>query len=341
MFWHRSIRALASLGVILSLALTAMAGPASVLAAPKDRPVPTVVATPGQVAPGNAVRFDVSLTNSTPSNYSQFFLDGVASLDPSASEDADYLGTLEGPTIAPAGGVPAPAGQCTQGDSVNLECSFGALPSGATVALAVWYATPEDFSGTFSVNFIFTSTGTPSDPKGRSHGDDFATVGSAVVSSNNFDGGYFLTPVTIQTNQTLSRQNPQSTKIPSVGAFDGGPLTAQEVNFSNELPCPQAVLDDDGSCFGQWSIINVDGGTLYPGGFEVIVGLDNSITPGQTNAIKFVHVKDDGTVELISQTCNDTSGAAPTNLPCRYFTSSMGDSYAHIWLLLNGRLGGY
>ncbi|HTI29521.1 MAG TPA: hypothetical protein VL687_04085 [Methylomirabilota bacterium] len=328
------------MGLIVSLALTVMAGPASVLAAPKPKPVPVVTATPGQVAPGNAVRFDVSFKNTTASNFSQFFLDADTpdAADLGTADAAELNGVLTGPTITPSNGASPTCGENSLGD---LECTFGALNAGSTVSLAVWYQVPADFTGTFSVTFIFTTTGTPSDPHDRSHGDDFAGVGSAVVSNDNFDGGYFLNPAPIQTDPALSRRNQQNTTIPAFAAFNGGPLTAQEVNISNLLPCPQEVADDGGSCFGQWSIINVDGATEYTGGFEVIIGLDNSLTPGQINAIKFVHVLDDGSVELIKTTCDKTDGTVPGNMDCRYFTSSQGDAYAHIWLTQNGRLSGY
>jgi hypothetical protein len=105
--------------------------------------------------------------------------------------------------------------------------------------------------------------------------------------------------------------------------------------------CPAQVAADGGTCFTLWSIIDVDEATEYTGGFEIIIGLDSTLTSGQVNAIKFVHVKDDGSVELIKDLCNVTTGAAPTNMPCRYFTSDGGDTLVHIWITGNGRLGGY
>ena len=74
---------------------------------------------------------------------------------------------------------------------------------------------------------------------------------------------------------------------------------------------------------------------------EIVIGLDSTLASGQVNAVKFVHVKDDGSVELIKNLCNVTTGGAPTNMPCRYFTPDGGDTLAHIWITGNGRLSGY
>lgn len=333
MFRNRSTRALASLGLTLTLTITALAG--SVSAAPAPKPVPTVTPVPTEVAPDNAGAFDVSFTNAGTSNYAQFFLDA------DTPDGLTYQGLVDGPTlISPTGAeTDLPAASCNS--SGDLDCTFGTLNAGYTIYVRPLYDTAADAAGTYPVTFIFTSTGAAGDKPGRSHGDDFKNTGSITINADtDFDGGYFKTPSAIETNPSLSRRNQQSTTIPAFAAFNGGPLTAEEVALS-AFACPQQVADDGGSCFTQWSIIDVDEATPYAGGFEVIIGLDSTLASGQVNAIKFVHVRDDGTVELVKNLCNVTTGGAPTNLPCRYFTSSGGDIFAHIWLTGNGRLSGY
>jgi hypothetical protein len=335
MFRHRSLRALASLGLTLSLTITALA--ASVSAAPPGpKPAPSVTPVPTEIAPGNAGAFDVSFTNGGSSNYSQFFLDAAT------PEGLTYQGLVDGPTlIAPDDSeTDLPPESCNS--SGDLECAFGPLNAGYTIYVRPLYDTEDTASGSYSVNFIFTSTGTPSDKKGRSHGDDFAKAGSITINGDDdFDGGYFTSPFEVATNPALSRRNQQSTTIPAFAAFNGGPLTAEEVALST-FECPSQVAADGGECFTLWSVIDVDEGTYYGDGFEIVIGLDSTLASGQVNAIKFVHVKDDGTVELITNLCDTTTpGVAPGNMPCRYFTSDGGDTLAHIWIQGNGRLSGY
>lgn len=335
MFRNRSMRALASLCITLSLTITALA--ASVSAAPPGpKPAPTVTAVPAEIAPGNAGAFDVSFENAGSSNYSQFFLDA------DTPAGLTFQGLVAGPTLISPTNVETqlPASSCVS-NAGDLDCAFGPLNAGYTIYVRPLYDTNENASGSYPVTFIFTSTGTASDGPGRSHGDDFKNTGSITINTDDdFDGGYFLTPTPIETNPSLSRRNQQSTSIPAFANFNGGPLTAEEAPLS-DFTCPSAVAADGGACFTQWSVINVDEATFYGTGFEVIIGLDSTLASGQVNAIKFVHVKDDGTVELVKNLCNDTTGAAPTNMPCRYFTSDGGDTLAHIWLQGNGRLSGY
>lgn len=335
MFRNRSTRALASLGITLSLTISALAGSVSA-APPGPKPTPTVKPVPAEIAPGNAGAFDVKFKNAGSSNYSQFFLDADTPLG------LTFQGLVAEPTLISPTGVPTalPASSCvnTAGD---LDCAFGPLNAGYTIYVRPLYDTNDDASGSYPVTFIFTSTGTASDGPGRSHGDDFKNTGSISINTDDdFDGGYFLGATGIATNPGLTRRNQQSTSIPAFAAFNGGPLTAEEVALST-FGCPSQVAADGGNCFTLWSIIDVDEATPYAGGFEVIIGLDSTLASGQVNAVKFVHVKDDGSVELVKNLCNDTSGAAPTNMPCRYFVPDGGDTLAHIWLQGNGRLSGY
>ena len=338
MFRNRSMRALASLFVTLSLTITALAGSASA-APPGPKPTPEVTPVPEEIAPGNAGAFDVSFFNQGSSNYAQFFLDA------DTPDGLTFQGLVDGPTLIPpaGGGDPVNLSPTTcMNNAGDLDCAFGPLNAGWTIYVRPLYDTQDNASGSYPVTFIFTSTGTPSDGPGRSHGDDFKNTGAITINADDdFDGGYFKLPTGVETNPSLSRRNQQSTSIPAFANFNGGPLTAEEVPLG-DFACPPQVAVDGGTCFTLWSVINVDEATPYVGGFEIVIGLDNTLASGQVNAIKFVHVKDDLTVELVKNLCDtQTPGVAPGNMPCRYFTSAGGDTFAHIWLTGNGRLSGY
>jgi hypothetical protein len=349
MIRNKSTRVLATLGVTVSLALTAIAGPALVSAAPAPKPTPTVTAIPAQVDPPNATiaqvapdragAFDLSFTNSTPSNYSQFFLNAVT--NPPPSTGLDYAGVLGVPTITPAGGDPIELPTaCSGTNEPNLSCTFGALNSGSTVSLRVLYDTLPEATGLHAINFVFSSTGVPSDPKGRSHGDDFAKTGTISINSDNtkFDGGYFQAPAGVATNPAVTRQNPQSTAVPAFNAFTSGPLTVQEVP-GNTYACPDEVIALGGTCRGEWSIINVNGGEPFAGGFEIQIRLDGSVTGGNIQSLKFAHVLDDLTVKLITATCSDlTPDPSEMDPGCKIIESlGGGDALVHLFVLENGR----
>jgi hypothetical protein len=276
----------------LALAISALAAPALSLAAPKP---PTYLGfaaeNPTQIAPDNMVRFDIEFKNNTPSNFAQLFM----TADP---PDATLDSVLEQPTID---GVPA--GSCAPDSDVNLSCVFGALNAGQTVKLAVLYDADEDATGTLVVEFLFTSTGnTGSDTPGRSHGDDFPVTGSVVINADaDFDGGYFTDPASVGTDPDLSRRgNPQSTSVPSFGAFTGGPLTVEEVDANDtDLVCTGIST---ASCFGQWAIVNVNEDAPVAGGFEVVLAYDH--VPGNGSNVRFIHLLGGTTPQFIEEACD-------------------------------------
>lgn len=318
MFRHRSTRALASLGVILSLALTVMAGPATILAR-QPTADNTATAVPGAVTPGANVAFDVHFKNTSSSNLAQLFLDAV---------------TPDGATLV---GVESSNRAGCDASSGDLHCTFGALNAGAEINLRVVYTTP-DSPGTFTVVFNFSTTGVAPDKGKNSHGDDYPTPGTVILDDrSDFAGAYTsVAGQIVSDSQALhANRNPQFTQVTAPAGAIG--VTVGEATF----PCPAFV----GSCFGQWSVISVNDGEPYEAGFSVLIGYKGNI--GNAN---FVHLFDDydaltnpGAYELIlnpEDTCSDSSPES-TELPCMILSSSGGNSYATLWFTQNGRTSGY
>jgi hypothetical protein len=336
---NRSTRVLATLGVTVSLALTAIAGPALVSAAPAPLLIgrgavidsfPLSGAVPGTVSPGRNVAFKVWAKNNGSSTISKLFLTGTTAGD---FVDYDLINSGTDGTCAqgPAGGA-------------DIQCSWLGVVPGATIQLTFIAKTPG--SGTsMPVDFEWSTSGFVDVSKGKnkSHGDAFTLMDSVALNGNInlFDGGYFQTAALVATNPALSRQNPQSTAIPAIlGAdFESGPFTVEE----NPAPgaCPQKVLDEGRSCFGQESIINANGGQVFDDGFEVQIGLDGTIAPGNIQTINFAHILDNGTVELIDTTCSDLT-PEPAELAeggCKVIEPlGGGDALGHIFVNENGRI---
>jgi hypothetical protein len=311
---------MAALWLGITLALATMAGPATILAAPKPTVTASAIASPPTVSHGAYVVFDVSLTNSpNPSNFAQFFMTA------DTPDEADLVAVVQGPS----------QGTCdASGDDLN--CTFGALNSGATVTFSVVYLTPTTGSS-MSVQFLFTSTGsTGSDTPGRSHGDVYPVTGTVnLLTSDDFSGGYLYTgvPQTIADNQTFSRRNPQWT---AVNAPESGIGVAVGELADSGPACPGESAP---SCFGQWSTVYVAGGNVYADGFTIQIGYDAS----KPNA-NFAHVFDrpyDGiTFQLIKSTCSDST-PEPSELPCKIVTISGGDTFVTLWVKHNGLIHGY
>lgn len=317
---NRSPRSLAAVWLALTLALAAMAGPAVILGAQADAdfsatplPGPIPPGTTASVSPGAAVAYDLFFDNIDTSNISQLFLNAA---------------TPTGGTLLAIESNSRP-GTCAI-DAGNLTCAFGSVtPSDAPIMVRVVYDTPAS-TGSFDIDFLFSTTGVSADKKKNSHGDDYkAATHVTLVASDDFAGGYSLNTDQVSDLQTLSRRNPQWTavnppasNIPVVVAERAGSLFA----------CPGASA---ASCFGQWSYIAVNAGATYPDGFSVQLGIDAN----KPNA-NFVHLFDDGTFELITESCSDSSPEA-AELPCKIVTTSGGDTFVTLWLKVNGNIKGY
>jgi hypothetical protein len=299
-----------------------MAGPATILAAlaPADH---TATAVPGSVSPGERVAFDIHFKNTSSSNLASLSLDALTS-------DA----TPAGATLL--GVEPFDRGGCdtTSGD---LHCAFGALNSLDEINLRVVYTTP-DVKGTFTVPFLFTTTGNA--PQGKkSHGYNYPTDGVAILDdSANFAGAYTSEDGQLVTDiQVLDKnKNPQFTQVTAPESLIGVTVGEEAIGVPT-VPCPAEA----GTCFGQWSIISVNPGNVLdytpPGGIEVLIGYKGTIG----NA-KFVHVLDDGTVQLIEDQCSANPPTAAELKPgCFIINRVGGDSFVTLWIWKNGRLSGY
>jgi hypothetical protein len=309
---NRSARALASLGLITTLALTALAGPGAVLGARAQADFSATPVLPA-VSPGAAIAYDVFFDNIDSSNISQLNM---------------RVTTPNGGTLLAIESTNRPGACATVGETIT--CSFGALTPDATpIEMRIVYTTPT--SGTsFDPHFLFSATGVSPDKKKNSHGDDYdAHTAIALDDDSDFAAGYVLnSALPVADVQTLSRRNPQATKVNPPAA--NIPVAVGEEDAT--AACPGAAA---ASCFGQLSFLNVDDGASFPGGFSVLI----SYNVNKPNA-NFVHFFDDGvTYELITQTCNSTT--APTNLPCKLINTSQGNTFATIWLTQNGRIQGW
>jgi hypothetical protein len=337
MFRNRSARIHASLLISLSLAVTALAGPGAILAAPASTQQ-SATAIPPMVTPGADVAFDVRFKNtSTSSNIAQLYL--------TAKTPANWiLLGLESST--------QPASCDTS--SADLACSLGAVNAGASLKVRVVYTTDANDHGSITVPFAFNTTGatpTGADTGKHSHGDTFSAPGVVYFSTSQDFSGYYITngtslePVSDITALHI-RRNPQYTQVNppedaiGVTVGEGGTFT-----------CPAAT---GGTCFGQWSSIYVNDGAPYLNGFSVVLGYKGNIG----NA-SFVHLFDtydpidplhDHDYELIEYNSTDPndptdicSSASPSasEIPCMIQSSLNGDSFVTLWLNQNGRLSGY
>ncbi len=103
----------------------------------------------------------------------------------------------------------------------------------------------------------------------------------------------------IADNQSLSRNNPQATKITSP-AVD----IIVTVGEDSDISACQGLFGMD--CFGQGSLINVGNGQPFSQGFKVEISF-NQNKPGAD----FVHFFDNGQYEDITTTCNADHSNAP------------------------------
>jgi hypothetical protein len=189
-----------------------------------------------------------------------------------------------------------------------------------------------------TVAFNFNTTGVTkgkADKGGNSHGDSYAALPGSVslLGGGDFAGLYIRdgdSSLQVFDNQALhNTRNPQSTLVNAPEDAIG--VAVGEATFT----CPASI----GTCFGQWSVISVNGGYDYGAdgeAFSVVIGYKGNI--GNAN---FVHTDDDGNIiETITTTCS--SDPPPfSEIPCKIITTSGGNSYATLWLTQNGRVSGY
>jgi hypothetical protein len=312
---HRSLRLVSVLTITAALTFSVFASAA--LAGTPAGWSAAAVATPTKVSANDTAGFKVTFTNSGPSNISKLFL--VASAE----------GFVE---ASPS------QGQCNS--TGPLWCSFGAVNAGATITVTVVYATG---TASKSVNFEFNTTGVAADRNNKSHGDALRLpTTTALVSTSNRDfAGRFVGTdgnQTVLDDPNLTNKNQHSTQVNA--PVDFIPVTVEE-RLAGDFTCPSGI-----SCFGQWSVVNVNNGFPYPQGFTILVGLSHFEIPqgvDETN-LNFVHLNEDGTFDsLIDQDCDFSNGSGnpPTNMPCKVVTASGNDLLGLLWVIENGPYRGY
>jgi hypothetical protein len=283
--------------------------------------------TPGTVSPGETVAFSVSLTNQDSSTISQLSL------------------TTNDPTLTVASATSAD-GKCAT--TSPLSCAFRNLKFGTTVSAFVVLNAK---NANFGVQFRWDTTGQAGDKGGNSHGDSFywpysgvtTTPGTPIAvgvngDTTNYRSRYVLTKTQQQVfnNQSINSTNKQSTQVNAPNT--GIPVTVQD--GPGGPACPASVV-----CFGEASVIEVNGGQPFPGGFQVILQFDSSEIPGGVNAnnIQIYHTWDGPPApgfETIPTRCT-FSGGVPTSLPCLTAKKINGnDLQVTIWTTHNGVIHG-
>ncbi|MGH2456548.1 MAG: hypothetical protein ACRDHD_09880, partial [Candidatus Limnocylindria bacterium] len=132
----------------------------------------------------------------------------------------------------------------------------------------------------------------------------------------------------------LTRRNPQYTAVVTPAGNIGA-----SVGEEGDAICVIAGV----TCFGQFSVLYVDGGATYSDGIKVEIGYKGN----HPNA-NFVHFFDEGVLvdglsyELIDgdDVCSDDTPLA-AELPCKIVTTSQGNTFATLFLTQNGKTGGY
>jgi hypothetical protein len=309
MIRNRSTRVLATLGVSISLALTALAGPATILAA-QARADFSSVAVLQEVSPNGYIAYDVSFDLAVGETSS------LAQLSMSAATPTgwDLIGIESG----------AFPGTCDD-DGTNLSCTFGGMaPADPAITMRVVYQVGSQ-TGLKTVHFLFKTTGVAGDKNKQSHGDDYDAFDEISVESNaDLAASYVQSAGEIVASDEVSRRNPQSTKVTSPAAN----IIVIAGEDSDIGPC-QAQFSD---CFGQASVINVDNGSPFgQPGFTVDI-VFNANKPGA----EYLHIFDDGTIDEDLVECGEVPVA-----PCYEPSTAQGKTFVTLHLLENGKIFGH
>ena len=272
------------LGVLCLASSFALASAGSASASP-PRWSMTVKNLPPKVAAGNAMGYQITISNAGPSNISQLFLVTQTQDSPA------YISTPSQGSCAPAGSGP-------------LACTFGALNAKKSVTVVVAYAGP--VSNTYDPGdpvFQGNANGLTFSDGGSSHGDTLSDPNEKPTTistgNGNFAGGFSLSDVDVSTDKDLSDSNKQATSVTPpasnlvVTAEDGPSVTATCKNI-----CTKA--------FGEWSAVNVGNGQKFASFFQITLLLRASDAPSNLSKIKLAHVLDDGTTVELDQCTTST-----------------------------------
>ena len=186
------------LGVLCLATSFALATAGSASASP-PRWSMTVKNLPPKVAAGNAMGYQITISNAGPSNISQLFL---------------VTETPDSPAY-----IPTPSqGSCAPAGSGPLACTFGALNAKKSVTVIVAYAGP--VSNTYDPGdpvFQGNSNGLTFSDGGSSHGDTLSDPNEKPTTistgNGNFAGGFSLSDVDVSTDKDLSDSNKQATSV--------------------------------------------------------------------------------------------------------------------------------
>ncbi len=288
----------------------------------------TIVPTPDEVGAGHDAGFVVTVGNEGPSQVNALSVTVKALDTPGVAPS--HLSSLAYNT---GGSIPCAI-------AVPQTCQIGTLVAGQSVTFTVAYAVPATATGDFELNVaIGAGTGdTQSDgPKKSSRGDSFDVTAAATIRGGNFDGGFKVGGDVYQTNPILGTRNIQSTSIS--GAPELVPVTIED-GIASDTACDTAA--DDPACvglFGEWSLLNVkDGNGGVPFGTPFKVTLMVRGGPGGNADIQVVHILDDGSIDVIDETCA-FSGATPTT-ECLVTVKNGNVWTIDVWLFTNGSIRG-
>ncbi len=321
MIRNRSTRVLATLGVSISLALTALAGPVTVLAAQAEADftaTPVLSTVSPSIAGGQASYIgyvlSFALAEGETSNLPQLFLRAT-------TPDGWDLWTVDNPS--------RPGCDAT-GD--HLFCSFGALDADdGAITLTVVYKVGTS-TGDVTVPFEFNTTGVANDKPGKSHGDAYTPEVAPLVTvenNANFGASYPQAVGDVISDATnLGRNNPQYTKVHSPG--EDIVVTVGENNGLTEC---QALFGS--ACFGQASEIHVGSGAVFTQ-FLVELGV-NANKPNS----QWVHFFDPGvTVNGLAYEELGSCSAIPV-APCASVMTSGGKTFVSVYITRNGKIFGH
>jgi hypothetical protein len=309
----RSARTLATLLVTVSMALAALAGPVTVLAATPSWEDLGIVALPTEVTPGATAAYALKIKNKGPSNISQLFL---------ITADGSPTPTFASPS----------QGSCTLASP--MVCTLGSLRKNGVATVVIAFNTPDDGSTEFSVDFEWNTTGLGSGDNDQSHGDAIDKTGTTALNpdATNFAGRFLLAPGFVENSQSLTSTNPQTVRldIPQANI----PATVEDGPGVTPGPCPTGE-----TCAG-WAELHVNQG--LPFNFTAFMQLDSSLGLPNANNIEFGHISDLNQSSEINRCQFRRNNPTPTNIPC--FTATNiggGDVAATFYLDENGKIFGH
>jgi uncharacterized repeat protein (TIGR01451 family) len=322
---NRSPRALPALWFTVALVLSAVAGPALTVAATPSVFL-TVEASPPQANRGAVVGFTITVDNQGNSNSSQ------SSVDATIPNGTTYAGVYPNTTSCAA----------AAGDVV---CTLGGIPGHTVVTFALAFQTTASTPTPVSTTVIGQTTGTPGDPGGNSHGDQFngspvtRSITLLASSSGDFSGLFVTGDLFVQDIQTVGSSNLQATKVKAPGIGIG--VSVKDGPGIPNLGACGAGPSVCGLLFGQNSEIYVAGNTTFPTAFPVTVTLSKFEIPGGINEtnIAIYHTWIDATgfhEETISTRCTYDGLGNPTNPQCLTATKSSTGITVVVWLFHNG-----